>query len=59
MELEKKDKVISKLNKEKLQMEEENVKLNILNMKYLNQIEKVKGNGNFNYKNVNAVNVNK
>ena len=46
MELQKKEKNISKLNKEKLEMEEQNVKLNILNMKYLNQIQKFKTNPN-------------
>jgi len=40
--LEKKDKMISKLNKEKLELEEENIKKNVEVMKMLTELEKVK-----------------
>ena len=46
-DLEKKDKVISKLTKEKLQIEEENINLHVQVMKKLSEMEKNKENQNF------------
>lgn len=41
-ELEKRDKNISKLSKEKLELEEENVRINVQVMKLLSELEKAK-----------------
>ena len=41
-EVEKKEKAISRLNKEKLELEEENVKINVQVMKLLSDLEKCK-----------------
>lgn len=46
-ELEKKEKNISKLNKEKLELEEENVKINVQVMKLLSELERIKSGSGY------------